>query len=90
MTRLFDLDTPDLDLGYRNIHARASATERRKRDALEEMWAKYEDFADRDFRDGFARDPDARFWELCLSVAGFSKRGAPSCPARAPTCRWST
>jgi hypothetical protein len=64
MTRLFDLDTPDLDLSYRNIRAGASVAERRMRDALEEMWAKYEDFADPDFPDGFARDPDARFWEM--------------------------
>jgi len=32
------------------------------------MWAVYAPYAESDFRDGFARDPDARFWEMYLGV----------------------
>jgi hypothetical protein len=33
---------------------------------LQEMWVRYEPYADPDFRQGFARDVDGRFWEMCL------------------------
>ncbi|WOH52486.1 hypothetical protein [Bradyrhizobium sp. sBnM-33] len=33
---------------------------------LQEMWARYELYADPDLRQGFARDVDRRFWEMYL------------------------
>jgi hypothetical protein len=58
----------NFDRGYENVRNGHSATERRLRADLDAMWAIYEPYADPDFRDGFARDPDARFWEMFLGV----------------------
>jgi hypothetical protein len=66
MTSLFEIDGDNLDQGYLNLRESRFAAERALRDTLEQMWTAYEPYADPDFRDGFARDPDGRFWELYL------------------------
>src|SRR5262245_5940459 len=69
MTDLFELDGQDLDRGYLNLREGKFATERTLRAQLQTMWDRYEPYADPDFRNGFARDPDARFWEMYLGGA---------------------
>lgn len=66
MTDLFDVDGPNLDLGFVNLKAAQFPEEQRLRTMLDAMWARYEPYADPDFRHGFARDVDARFWEMYL------------------------
>jgi hypothetical protein len=69
MAPLFDLDGPCLDPGYRNLRAGARAEEREIKATLETMWLHYQPYADTDFADAFARDPDARFWEIFVGCA---------------------
>jgi hypothetical protein len=66
MSDLFEIDGPDLDRGYLNLRAGEHAIEHDLREMLQELWTLYEPFADPGFRSGFARDPDARFWEMYL------------------------
>jgi len=61
---LWNIDGPNLDRGYVNLRDGQSATEHALREALDEKWAAYEPYADPDYREGFARDPHARFWEM--------------------------
>jgi hypothetical protein len=65
MPSLFEIGGDNLDQGYLNLREGQFA-EREIRDTLERMWVSYEQYADSDFRDGFARDPDGRFWEMYL------------------------
>lgn len=69
MTRIFDFDGPNLDRGFVNLRAADHPTERELHDLIERMWQLYEPYADPDFRDGFARDVDGRFWEMYLGCA---------------------
>ena len=69
MTDLFDIDGDNLDVGYVNIRAGASTGERHMRAALQAMWGIFEPYADPDFRNAFARDPEARFWEMILGYS---------------------
>jgi hypothetical protein len=69
VTSLFDFDGDNLDLGFVNIREGRFAAERRLQRALDAMWVVYAPYADSDFREGFARDPDARFWEMYLGCA---------------------
>lgn len=66
MSDLFDVDGANLDLGFENLKAAESPFEQQLHAMLQEMWARYEPYADPDFRQGFARDVDGRFWELYL------------------------
>ncbi len=66
MTDLFDVEGQNLDLGFANLKAAQSGYEQVLRDMLVGMWATYEPYADPDFRQGFARDVDGRFWEMYL------------------------
>lgn len=66
MTRIFDFDGANLDQGFVNLRAADHPTERQLHDLIEQMWRRYEPYADPDFRDGFARDVDGRFWEMYL------------------------
>jgi hypothetical protein len=66
---LFDVTDPDADQGYRNIQAAEQPSElARIRESLESFWLRYEPYADGNFRQEFARQPDARFWEMYLTV----------------------
>lgn len=66
MTRIFDVDGDNLDQGFANIKAQRSRSEQEMHDLIERMWEIYEPYADPDFRQGFARDVDGRFWEMYL------------------------
>jgi len=66
---LFDVAGNGLDQGYMNLRDGDSAEERHIVATLERMWQRFEPFADLDFRQGFARDPDGRFWEMYLACA---------------------
>ncbi|MCP5304966.1 MAG: hypothetical protein H6953_05940 [Chromatiaceae bacterium] len=66
MSDLFDVDGANLDHGFENIRAGESPVEQQLRAMLQEMWMHYEPYADPDFRQGFARDVDGRFWEMYL------------------------
>jgi hypothetical protein len=66
MSSLFEIDGENLDVGYKNLCEGKFPAERAMCSALNGMWATYEPYADPDFREGFARDPDGRFWELYL------------------------
>ena len=67
MSDLFDGDDDaNLDLGFEKLKAAQSPIEQQLRAMLQEMWERYEPYADPDFREGFARDVDGRFWEMYL------------------------
>ncbi|RUX29321.1 hypothetical protein EOA23_13975 [Mesorhizobium sp. M2A.F.Ca.ET.042.01.1.1] len=66
MSRLFDIEGPNLDRGFENLKVAESPIERQLHELIESMWATYEPYADPDFRQGFARDVDGRFWEMYL------------------------
>ncbi|WP_193435237.1 hypothetical protein [Brucella pituitosa] len=66
MARIFDFDGPNLNKGFINLRAAEHPEEKRLHEIIEGMWERYEPYADADFRDGFARDVDARFWEMYL------------------------
>lgn len=66
MSELFDVGGANLDLVFENLKAAESPIEQELRAMLQEMWSRYEPFADVDFRHGFARDVDGRFWEMYL------------------------
>lgn len=66
MTRLFDIDGDNLDRGFMNLRSAESAHEQHLHSQIEAMWVTYEPYADPDFAQGFARDVDARFWEMYL------------------------
>jgi hypothetical protein len=69
MTTLFATTGDNLDLAYLNLRARKHRSERDIAEALESMWAQYSPYADRRFVQAFARDPDARFWEMFIGCA---------------------
>ena len=66
MTDLFDVDGANLDRGFENLKAAELPIEQQLHAMLQEMWGRYEPYADPDFRQGFARDVDGRFWEMYL------------------------
>lgn len=73
MNSLWDVEGSNLDVGYENIREARYPVEVAIRQALDAMWASYEPYADPDFKPAFARDPDARFWEMhiaCRLLAG--------------------
>jgi hypothetical protein len=66
---LFDIESPNASQGYKNLKAAASdSTGGQIRHALEQMWIKYEPYADTDFREAFAIDQDPGFWEMYLTL----------------------
>jgi hypothetical protein len=66
MPSIFDVEGDNLDIGFVNLRAAEAPIEQELHDLIESMWADYEPYADLDFREGFARDLDARFWEMYL------------------------
>lgn len=66
MTHLFDVEGPNLDRAFDNLKIAESRTEQQLHELIESMWSTYESYADPDFRQGFARDVDGRFWEMYL------------------------
>ncbi|WP_205687804.1 hypothetical protein [Ciceribacter ferrooxidans] len=66
MSRIFDVDGNNLDPGFVNIKAQQYRAEQEMYELIEARWETYEPYADPDFRHGFARDVDGRFWEMYL------------------------
>lgn len=66
MSNLFDIHGAGLDLAFENLKAAELPIEQKLHAMLQDMWARYEPYADADFRQGFARDVDGRFWEMYL------------------------
>ena len=50
----------------KNLKAAELPIEQQLHAMLQEMWERYEPYADPDFRQRFARDVDGRFWEVYL------------------------
>nr|WP_315229779.1 hypothetical protein [uncultured Albidiferax sp.] len=69
MSDLFDVDGANLDGGFENLKSAELPIEQQLRAMLQEMWSRYEPYADSDFRHGFARDVDGRFWEMYLGCS---------------------
>jgi hypothetical protein len=69
MTSLWDIAGNNLDRGYVNLQVAQFPQEQQIRHALDAMWVVYEPYADPDFRESFARDPDSRFWEMYLGCS---------------------
>lgn len=67
MGDLWDVEGNNLDLGYENLRAARHASECQLRHALDGMWEVYAPYADTGFKPAFARDPEARFWEMYLA-----------------------
>lgn len=67
--KLFEIAGEDVDLGYRNLREGVHRVERDIVGVLEAMWERYAPYADTDFVEGFAREPDARFWEMFVGCA---------------------
>jgi hypothetical protein len=65
---LFELDLPDVQVGYRNLRRAEFPQEQAINKGLEELWRRYEPYADTNFCPEFARHPDKRFWEMYLAI----------------------
>ncbi len=65
---LFDVDIVDPDRTWLVIKSAQKLVEGEIREELEALWRVYAPYADTDFRQNFARDLDARFWEMYLTV----------------------
>ncbi|WP_057465844.1 hypothetical protein [Pseudovibrio sp. POLY-S9] len=69
MTKIFEIDGSNLELGFKNIQSPKSRIEQEMHELIECMWKTYEPYADPDFREGFARDVDGRFWEMYIGCS---------------------
>ncbi|RQH12701.1 hypothetical protein [Bradyrhizobium sp. RP6] len=69
MATLFDVDGENLHLGYKNLCRAEFAAEKELVSQIDELWTTYAPYADPDFKDGFARDPDGRFWEMYIGCS---------------------
>ena len=69
MRSLFAAVGDNLDAAYLNLRSGRHPADRQIVEKLESMWARYEPYADPHFVAAFARDPDARFWEMFLGCA---------------------
>lgn len=66
MPKLFDFTGDNLDQGYLNLQEGAYQCERETVVYCETLWERFQPYADKNFCGEFARNPDARFWELWL------------------------
>ncbi len=67
MARLFDNDDPDASQGFKNIkNAPADSPGGQIREGLEQLWSRFEPYADKEFVKEFGRHPEERFWEMYL------------------------
>lgn len=66
MDSLWEIEGDHIDVGYTNLRLARSRAELVLRQCLDDMWLRYEPYADHDFKEAFARDPAARFWEMHL------------------------
>jgi hypothetical protein len=63
---IWSIEGDRLDRGYLNLKTARYPEEQEMREQLSRLWSIYEPYADAAFRQGFARDPNARFWEMYL------------------------
>jgi hypothetical protein len=69
VARLFDNDDPDASQGFKNLkNAPADSTGGQIREGLEQLWTRFEPYADKEFIAEFGRHPEERFWEMYLGV----------------------
>jgi hypothetical protein len=62
-----DNDDPDASQGFKNIkNAPADSTGGQIREGLEQLWSRFEPYADKEFVKEFGRHPEERFWEMYL------------------------
>src|SRR5277367_5125382 len=72
---LFDLDDANSSVGYRNLrNASAGSMGAEIKEGLEELWRRYEPYADTNFSKEFAKQVEPRFWEMYLSVCLLASR----------------
>ena len=69
MPVLFETEGDDLHPGYLNLRIGRHRREREMAEALEALYQQFSPYADPDFVSAFARDPEARFWEMWLGCA---------------------
>lgn len=63
------MDGDEFDQGYVNLREGDYPTSKMIKEELSKLWRKFEPYADGNFREEFARNPDARFWEMFLCVS---------------------
>lgn len=68
MPKLFDVEIDNPDGGWANIRRGEFPSEVETREALEGFWASFEPYADANFAESFAREPNSRFWEMYLTI----------------------
>lgn len=72
---LFDLDDAHSSTGYRNLkNAPAGSVPGEIKEGLEDLWHRYEPYADTNFRSEFAKQPEPRFWEMYLAARLLASR----------------
>ncbi len=77
MSDLFDIHGANLDLGFENLKVAEFPIEQQLHAMPQEMWARYEPYADPNFRQGFARDVDGRLqvkFEVPFGIMGVGAR----------------
>jgi hypothetical protein len=72
---LFDLDDAKFNQGYRNLrNAPTGSPGAHIKGGLEELWGRYEPYADSNFCKEFATQPEPRFWEMYLAACLLTSR----------------
>ena len=67
MALLFDNDDPEASQGFKSFQAAEDDTTGGKiRHGLEELWKRFEPYADKEFIKEFGRHVEERFWEMYL------------------------
>jgi hypothetical protein len=69
MPGLFQVPGDHLDLGYINLRDDQHPGGRAIARALDAMWTQFQPYADPSFEEEFARNPEARFWEMFVGCA---------------------
>ncbi|HUS54634.1 MAG TPA: hypothetical protein VMY41_11595, partial [Thermohalobaculum sp.] len=65
----FWLDGDEWDIGYQNLRDGENGPCLAIRECIDHLWESFYPFADKDFVSEFARQPDARFWEMYLTTS---------------------
>lgn len=69
MAEIFGEEGEGLDVGYNNIKSAKHPVEANIKQFVEALWAKYEPYADSNFVQEFAKNPEPRYWEMYLACA---------------------
>ena len=77
MAQLFDNDDPDALQGFKNLKdAPEDTTGGQIRQGLEQLWKRFEPYADKAFVKEFGRQSEQRFWEMYLGNCLLEPQGA--------------